>query len=242
MKEPPVDRAQLIAELKTVASWKEEFIVKENELKKSQIPDFPTYEEFVTKNTSNLSGGCFFMFVFALIYYGGFIYTYYKTNLFPDGFLAGVIIFILAFFLGLFLLVILGVKMDGAREKEKEDKDKWHKLYQEKKNRYDVENKEREKIYFHNLSIFEDVRQRKPDTFIPEQYQEPNILKILIGYIENYRANTFAEAINLYHTEKHDRVVDEKVDNVAKMAERAAEAADRAASAASSAAWHASQK
>ena len=239
MKEPPVDREQLIAEIKAVASWKEELIEKNNEVQKSQVPHFQTYEEFIKKYDSEGCGGCLFSF----LYFAFFIYAYYKTNLFPDGFFIGILIFIAA----IVLLFVLAVVFNGFIAKNEmkmaeENKDRWLKEYQVKKDKYDKDNKEKREQYFHNLSIFEAVRQKKPDTFIPEQYQEPHILRMLVGYIENYRANTFAEAINLYHQEQHNREVDEKVDNAVKAAERAAESADRAASAASSAAWEASRK
>ena len=234
MKEAPADREQLIYELESVAAWDEEMKICSEAITKYKAPQdnkLPEYAEFKEENTKTTDLGKFILCVFFFAYLGGFYHIYFHTDFFPNGFFKGILIFIVSLVVGFVLMVLIGMKFEQPLTEE--EKEKRLKEYQEKKEQFDRENlarkSENDKNYNAYSKRIATLQMNQPDTFIPDQYRNnPQYLRCLAEYIKSYRADSFAEAVNLHATIQHQQRLENSARRQEELARKAAQEAEMA--------------
>ena len=214
MKELPQNREQLIAEIDTVAKWYEAINECDNNLKQCLPPKdyaIQTYPEFKDskekgKSLSDFCGAC--LFGVPLIGYPYFLYTYFsdtfnERHFYPDGFFVGILILVLGFIVIVLSGAFIGLLVDHIINPDTPEKEaQRRKQYEENKKAFDEKQRlakqTNDNCYNENIYRKNSLLNNPPNTFIPKEYQDPLLLRCLIKYIQDYRADTFKEALNLY--------------------------------------------
>lgn len=234
MKEAPTNREQLINEIEFVADWDEEFAKCSSELQHyiaPQLYDLPEFEEYKEIEYTTTDLGRFLLYLYPFVYLGCFYYIYFHTNVFPDGFFKGLLIFAVVLIIGFILFCVL--HMTFKRPSTEEEKEKHFKQYQEKKAVFDKDNLEKKTKNDKNYIIYsrrlEELRLNAPNTFIPQQYRnKPQFLRVLARYIRDYRANSFADALNLNEELLHQKRMEDSARRQEEWAYQAAKNAEAA--------------
>lgn len=202
------EKKKLIKEMESLASWYEEYAECSNELKKYKAPkdyDVPVYKKFSEHpDDFGFVGGLWFI-CFPIVYIYLYYNLYFKTNIMPDGFFMGILLFVVAFILGIFIWVF-GLdcvkKIFPARE-SKEEKQKRYQDYLEKKKEFEEKNQSIKDDNDENYTKFKNqliaLGPEPPNTSIPPQYHNPILLRQLVSYLEKQMAKGFNEAIKLYN-------------------------------------------
>lgn len=229
MKEPPIDREELINEIETYAAWCNEVITCRNRMQAIEsekfVPEpFADFEEKPQFNNYYLLGFLLFIMTY-------FADVWWKWNIYPNGFFKGIFLIIVVFF----VFAILWFRSETPEKPEKREL----RYVEWKKNRKEHNAKEAAKYndilnrYNKEKKLLAKLLDSQPETFIPDKYSYPQVLYCISGYLKDYRANTFAEAVNIYITDQqmqaHMNEMRQEIAETKKIAAAASSAASSAA-------------
>lgn len=213
MVEPTNNREQLILEMEQIIDWREKIESCKSQLANTVEPSkyvMETFQDFSESYDAHLDGinkklSTLWNFGFPIVWFYAFYRAYFHTDLFPNGFVIGVIIFIvviIAFFYiyinidDLIKLPTSEVERNRRFSKYQDDK----KVFEENELKKKTDN---ESNYNSLNAKLQSLKSNPPSTTIPPQYYvDADMLKQLVQYVRDYRASSFQDAINLYYREQ----------------------------------------
>lgn len=229
MKEPPTDREELINEIETYAAWCNEVITCRNRMQAIEsekfVPEpFADFEEKPQFNDYYLLGFLLFIMTY-------FADVWWKWNIYPNGFFKGLFLIFGVFVVFAFLWV--------CSQKPEEPVKRELRYAEWEKNKKEHDAKEAAKYndilgrYNKEKQLLAELFDSQPETFIPDKYSYPQVLYCISSYLKDYRANTFAEAVNIYITDQqmqaHMNEMRQEIAETKKIAAAASSAASSAA-------------
>ena len=179
-----------------------------------------------------------YILVFTLFIITYFADVWWSWNLYPNGFFKGILLIVVVSVV-LFVLYCMSETPEDPKKRElryaewekqkKEHDEKEVAKYNDTLSRYNIEKQ-----------LLSELFDKQPETFIPDKYSYPQFLYAISGYLKDYRANTFAEAVNIYITDQQMQTHMNEMRQEIADTKRIAEAARSAANSAAAEARHAS--
>ena len=157
--------------------------------------------------------------------------VWWKWNIYPNGFFKGLFLIFGVFVVFAFLWV--------CSQKPEEPVKRELRYAEWEKNKKEHDAKEAAKYndilgrYNKEKQLLAELFDSQPETFIPDKYSYPQVLYCISSYLKDYRANTFAEAVNIYITDQqmqaHMNEMRQEIAETKKIAAAASSAASSAA-------------